>query len=126
MSRMRRTLILLPLLLAALIIPLLLASRKQKRQMGELQKLQSSLNDGDMVMTTSGLRAKVVDASYEDTIDLEIAPGVVTTWVRAAVREKLNPEADADNSTEEASTEEPTTAGPSAEPTDSSKDRTTS
>ena len=42
-----------------------------------------------MVSTTSGLRATVVDASYEDTIDLEIADGVVTTWVRAAVREKI-------------------------------------
>ena len=31
-------------------------------------------------MTTSGLRGTVVDASYEDTIDLEIADGVVTTW----------------------------------------------
>jgi preprotein translocase subunit YajC len=42
-------------------------------------------------MTTSGLRATVVDASYEETIDLEIADGVVTTWVRASVREKVNP-----------------------------------
>ena len=42
-------------------------------------------------MTTSGLRGTVVDASYEDTIDLEIADGVVTTWVRGAIREKVNP-----------------------------------
>ena len=40
-------------------------------------------------MTTSGLRATVVDASYEETIDLEIADGVVTTWVRAAVKSKV-------------------------------------
>ena len=54
-----------------------------------MQSLQSSLEPGDIVSTTSGLRATVVDASYEDTVDLEIADGVVTTWVRAAVREKI-------------------------------------
>ena len=54
-----------------------------------MQALQSSLEPGDIVSTTSGLRATVVDASYEDTVDLEIADGVVTTWVRAAVREKI-------------------------------------
>ena len=54
-----------------------------------MQSLQSSLEPGDIVSTTSGLRGTVVDASYEDTIDLEIADGVVTTWVRAAIREKI-------------------------------------
>ena len=54
-----------------------------------MQALQSSLEPGDIVSTTSGLRGTVVDASYEDTVDLEIADGVVTTWVRAAVREKI-------------------------------------
>jgi preprotein translocase subunit YajC len=76
------------------IVPLLLIlfnGRKQKRQMAEMQQLQSDLNDGDVVMTISGLRATVVDSSYEDTIDLEIAPGVVTTWQRQAVREKVDP-----------------------------------
>jgi len=51
--------------------------------------LQTSLEAGDVVSTTSGLRGTVVDASYEDTIDLEIADGVVTTWVRAAIRERI-------------------------------------
>jgi len=83
--------LLFPLIILLLFIPILLSSRRQKRQMQEMQRLQGSLSDGDVVMTTSGLRATVVDSSYEDTIDLEIAPGVVTTWVRAAVREKVNP-----------------------------------
>jgi preprotein translocase subunit YajC len=82
---------LLPLLVILLLIPMFLSGRRQRRQMQEMQQLQSSLSDGDVVMTTSGLRATVVDSSYEDTIDLEIAPGVVTTWVRQAVREKVNP-----------------------------------
>lgn len=82
---------LLPLFLILLFIPLFLNGRKQRRQMQEMQQLQNSVEDGDVVVTTSGLRGRVVDAGYDDTVDLEIAPGVVTTWVRQAVREKVNP-----------------------------------
>ena len=81
--------LLFPILILLLFIPIFLSSRKQKRVQAEMQTLQSSLEPGDIVSTTSGLRATVVDASYEDTVDLEIADGVVTTWVRAAVREKI-------------------------------------
>ena len=81
--------LLFPILILLLFIPIFLSSRKQKRMQQEMQALQSSLEPGDIVSTTSGLRATVVDASYEDTVDLEIADGVVTTWVRAAVREKI-------------------------------------
>src|SRR5919112_821256 len=81
--------LLFPLLILLLFIPIFLSGRKQRRQMQEQQKLQSALQIGDVVTTTSGLRGTVVDAAYEDTIDLEIADGVVTTWLRAAVREKV-------------------------------------
>jgi len=81
--------LLFPILILLLFIPIFLSSRKQKRAQQEMQALQSSLEPGDIVSTTSGLRATVVDASYEDTVDLEIADGVITTWVRAAVREKI-------------------------------------
>jgi preprotein translocase subunit YajC len=81
--------LLFPILILLLFIPIFLSSRKQKRAQAEMQSLQSSLEPGDIVSTTSGLRGTVVDASYEDTIDLEIADGVVTTWVRAAIREKI-------------------------------------
>ena len=80
---------LFPLLILLLFIPIFLSGRKQRRQMQEQQKLQSALQIGDVVTTTSGLRGTVVDAAYEDTIDLEIADGVVTTWVRAAVKNKV-------------------------------------
>jgi preprotein translocase subunit YajC len=81
--------LLFPLLILLLFIPIFLSGRKQRRQMQEMQQLQSSLQVGDVVTTTSGLRGTVVDAQYEDTIDLEIADGVITTWVRAAIREKV-------------------------------------
>jgi preprotein translocase subunit YajC len=109
--------LLFPLLLLLLFIPLFLSGRKQRRQMQDMKALQSSLEPGDVVMTTSGLRGTVVDASYEETVDLEIADGVVTTWVRAAVREKVNPVAETDAGTDDA--DEPESA-PSLKKDDSS------
>jgi preprotein translocase subunit YajC len=126
--------LLFPLIILVLFIPIFLSSRKQKRQMSEMQNLQSSLQEGDVVMTTSGMRATVVDASYEDTVDLEIAEGVVTTWVRAAVREKVavpaesnapevgagvgtGSDATATHDDETAANDAPTTAPPSLEKT---------
>ena len=81
--------LLFPLLILLLFIPIFLSGRKQRRQVQEMQQLQSALETGDVVTTTSGLRGTVVDASYQDTVDLEIADGVVTTWLRAAVRDKV-------------------------------------
>ncbi|MCP2258386.1 preprotein translocase subunit YajC [Streptoalloteichus tenebrarius] len=79
---------LFPLLIILLAVPLFLSTRKQKKMMQEMQALQNSLGPGDRVMTTSGLYGTVVGTD-EDTLDVEIAPGVVTTWLRAAVREKV-------------------------------------
>ena len=60
--------------------------RKQKRQVAATRALQDSITPGTRVMTTSGLHGTVT-AMADDTIELEISPGVRTTWVRAAVRE---------------------------------------
>lgn len=80
----------LPLLLLAVLAGLLiLNNRRQKRAIADAQRLQKSLVDGDRVVTTSGLHATVVDSAEDTTIDLEIAPGVRTTWLRAAIREKI-------------------------------------
>ncbi|WP_344412725.1 preprotein translocase subunit YajC [Pseudonocardia ailaonensis] len=81
--------LLFPILILLLFIPIFLSGRKQKRQVAEQQQMQNALSVGDVVTTTSGLRGTITDVSYEDTIDLEIADGVVTTWLRAAVREKV-------------------------------------
>ncbi|SFN60585.1 preprotein translocase subunit YajC [Pseudonocardia ammonioxydans] len=92
---------LLPFLIILLLfVPLFLNGRKQRKQMQETQAMQQALEDGDVVVTTSGLRGTIVDASYEDTIDLEIAEGVVTTWLRAAIREKVNADEAAEETTE--------------------------
>ena len=106
--------LLFPLLILLLFIPIFLSGRKQRRQMQNMQQLQSSLHVGDVVNTTSGLRGTVVDAQYEDTVDLEIADGVITTWLRAAVREKVNPTTDSDVVETEDTDEEPTAGEPAS------------
>src|SRR2546423_5377314 len=93
--------LLFPLLILLLFIPIFLSGRRQRRQMAEMQKLQTSLSPGDEVMTTSGLRGTVVDTSDNDTIELEIAPDVTTTWLRAAIRERLNPADDVEDDVED-------------------------
>lgn len=72
-----------------------LASRRQKKAMQATIDLHESLQPGDRVHTTSGMQATVV-AFTDDTVDLEIAPGVVTTWMKLAIRDKIVPEDDFD------------------------------
>ncbi|HEY1439929.1 MAG TPA: preprotein translocase subunit YajC [Mycobacterium sp.] len=67
------------------------ASRRQRRAMQATIDLHESLQPGDRVHTTSGLEAAVV-AITDDTVDLEIAPGVVTTWMKLAVRDRVEPD----------------------------------
>ena len=81
--------LLLPIIVLLMFIPLFLSSRKQKRAQAAMQELQIVTGAGRRREHHLGLRGTVVDASYEDTIDLEIADGVVTTWVRAAIRERI-------------------------------------
>ena len=81
--------LLLPLIIVLFAVPLFLGSRKQKRAQQQQQEMQNSLSYGDRVMTTSGLYATVVRVA-DDAIELEIAPGVTTSWLRAAVREKVS------------------------------------
>ena len=64
------------------------ASRRQKKAMQATVDLHNSLKIGDRVHTTSGLQATITGIA-DDTVDLEIAPGVVTTWMKLAVRDRI-------------------------------------
>lgn len=87
---------LLPVLMfGALGLMMVFGMRKQKRQAAEAKKLQDGVVPGARIMTTSGLHGTVT-AVADDTIELEIAPGVRTTWVRAAVRQVVVPVFDGD------------------------------
>jgi len=73
------------------------AARRQRRAVQATVDLHDSLRPGDRVHTTSGLEATVT-AIAEETVDLEISPGVVTTWMKLAVRDRILPdEPDADD-----------------------------
>ncbi|MGJ7905063.1 preprotein translocase subunit YajC [Actinopolyspora sp. H202] len=86
---------LIPILFVAFAALLFFQMRKQRKAMSEQQKLQNSLTVGDRVMTTSGLFGTVVETE-DDSIELEIADGVVTTWLRQAIRERVETEVDED------------------------------
>jgi preprotein translocase subunit YajC len=85
---------LLPLLLMFGLLGLMMyfMSRRQRRAQEQQLQLQKSLSIGDRVMTTSGLYGTVCDVSSDATIGIEIAPGLETEWLRAAIREKVNPD----------------------------------
>ena len=78
-------------MLAILGVFMFFASRRQKRAMQATIDLHESLRVGDQVQTTSGLHATIKRIT-DDTVDLEIATGVVTTWAKLAIRDRIEPE----------------------------------
>jgi len=68
-----------------------MASRRQRKAMQATIDLHNSLQIGDRVHTTSGLEATITGIT-DDTVDLEIAPGVVTTWMKLAIRDRIDDE----------------------------------
>jgi preprotein translocase subunit YajC len=80
----------LPLVLVMVAL-MFFQSRRQRRATQATIDLHESLRPGDRVHTTSGLEASIV-AIADDTVDLEIAPGVVTTWMKLAVRDRILPD----------------------------------
>ena len=71
------------------------ASRRQKKAMQATIDLHNSLQIGDRVHTTSGLEGTITGIG-DDTVDLEIAPGVNTTWMKLAVRDRIVDDFDED------------------------------
>lgn len=76
------------------------ASRRQKKAMQATINLHESLAIGDRIHTTSGLQGTITGLG-DDTIDLEIAPGVVTTWMKLAVRDRIETDDDIDDDTDD-------------------------
>ena len=73
-----------------------MAQRRQKKAMQATIDLHESLAIGDRVHTTSGLEATIAGLS-DDSVELEIAPGVITTWMKLAVRDRIEPDDDDDD-----------------------------
>ena len=72
------------------------ASRRQKKAMQATIDLHNSLTIGDRVHTTSGMQGTIAGIT-DDNVDLEIAPGVVTTWMKLAVRDRIVDDFDDDD-----------------------------
>jgi preprotein translocase subunit YajC len=87
---MNQTVIFLPLLVVMGAF-MYFASRRQKRVMQATINLHESLRVGDRVHTTSGLHGTITGIT-DDDVDLEIATGVVTTWMKLAIRDRIEPE----------------------------------
>jgi preprotein translocase subunit YajC len=71
------------------------ASRRQKKAMQATIDLHNSLQPGDRVHTTSGLQGTITDIG-DDNVELEIAPGIVTTWMKLAIRDRIVDDVDDD------------------------------
>lgn len=76
----------LPLLIfvLAFILLIVLPARSRARMAQQTRQMQESLTVGTEVMMTCGLYGRILGL-HEDRIELEIAPGVVTRFARAAV-----------------------------------------
>jgi preprotein translocase subunit YajC len=72
------------------------ASRRQKKAMQATVNLHDSLAVGDEIMTTAGLFGIITDVS-DRKVDVEVAPGVVLTMLKLAVKEKVSDDLDADD-----------------------------
>jgi preprotein translocase subunit YajC len=105
----------LPLILLVVVFYFLLIRPQRKRQQ-EAVKMQNSLTPGTRVMTTTGLFATVVAVDNEDVI-LEVAPGIETRWVKAAIGRVVSP-ADATASEERESEEDTNTSEHTADRND--------
>ncbi|MFD0889424.1 preprotein translocase subunit YajC [Streptosporangium algeriense] len=77
--------------------------RPQRKRQQEQAQMQNSLTPGTRIMTTTGLFATVVAIDADDVI-LEIAPGVETRWVKAAIGRVVVPVDDAQDDAENAKT----------------------
>jgi preprotein translocase subunit YajC len=88
---------LVPLLFIAIAVVFLLVlpMRQRNRALQRARELQESLDLGTEVMTTSGLYGTVVSVG-DDTVDLEISPGVSVRWAKAAIAEIKTPSSEQD------------------------------
>ena len=78
------------ILILAVLLLFVLPARQRKRVQEQQKAMQESLSVGTPVMTTSGLHGTIAGLG-DKTVDLEIAPGVVVTFVRPAILEVRKP-----------------------------------
>jgi len=75
--------------------------RPQQRRRREVENMQSSMGIGDVVVTVGGLYGTVLDIA-DDTVQLEISPGVTAKYARAAIGKVHQKAATSDDGDEDA------------------------
>jgi preprotein translocase subunit YajC len=83
-------------LLLGLLVLVYLNVAGRRRSQRRRAELDQRLVPGAEVVTTSGLHGSVDEVDDDGTVLLEIAPGWVTRWEKAAVARVLDPTEDAD------------------------------
>ncbi|KDN86783.1 preprotein translocase subunit YajC [Kitasatospora cheerisanensis] len=76
-----------------LLLPLLaifLMFRSQKKRQAQMQSMQTALQPGSGVRTIGGMYA-LVKAVNDETVELEVAPGVVAHYTKGAIAAVLEP-----------------------------------
>lgn len=82
--------LLLILILGVFLLPTFFLSRQQRKRQQQVTEMQSALQPGDRIVTAGGMHGQIV-ALGADTLDLEIAPGVVATIERSVVVRHAEP-----------------------------------
>ena len=78
--------------------------RPQQKRRREVESMQRGMGAGDEVITVGGLYG-TVQAIEDDTVLLEVAPGVITRYARAAIS-KVVTSAQRDDELDEAAAED--------------------
>lgn len=78
------------LVLLLLLVPLILLSVRGSKQRKAVAQMQNDLAPGAEVMTASGQFGWVTEV-YEDRVELEVAEGVRTWWLRQAIARTVAP-----------------------------------
>jgi len=68
----------------------LLLWRPQQRRISAVRQLQAQIQEGDEVLTTSGIYGRITNLRESDA-DLEIAPGTVIHIARGAIGHRTYP-----------------------------------
>lgn len=77
-----------------------MSMRKQSKQINEIKSFQSQLEPGMIVQMTSGIHARIAEVGTT-TVDVELAPGVTTTWDRSAVMKLVETPDEAEDGVQE-------------------------
>ena len=78
----------------------------QQRRMKQHQAIVASLQPGDEVVTAGGVYGTITSVD-EETLAVEVAPGVVLRVLRSAVSQRIAPYEDVDEDDPTADSEEP-------------------